>query len=126
MNGRSIADRVDYVDFGARRVILVLAIGVNFRVGIRGPLPNPVDRQGVASLVGSRNVNISLAPHFHIGAGLTTDFVREAGLALNRDGFTINLMTAAIIIVLSGKLNSARITSIAGSVPLENFCDLLV
>lgn len=106
MNGSCIVRRVDNLNLGARSVVFILAIGVDANASISGPLPNPVDSNGVTSLVGSRNVDVGLAPLLNVGGRLAKNMIGELLLTLSGDDTRVDLMTATIIVVLSSDLRA--------------------
>lgn len=125
MNRSCITRRVHNLNLSARSVILILAIGVDASISISRPLPDPVDSDGVASLVGSGNVDVSLAPLLNVGGRLAEDVVGELLLTLDGNGTSVDLMAAAVVVILSSDLRATRITAITGGVPLEDINNLL-
>lgn len=124
MNGWRVVNRVGNLNISARSVVLVLAIGVDSSARIGRPLPDPVDGNSLASLVGGRNVDIGLAPLLNIGGRLTEEVIRELLLTLHGDGTRVDLVTASIVVVLSSDLRATGITASTGSVPLEDIDNL--
>ena len=106
MNRSCIARRVDNLNLSARGVVFILAIGVDANASISGPLPNPVDSDGVTSLVGSRNVDIGFAPLLDVGGRLAENMIGELLLTLSGNSTRIDLVTATIIVVLSSDLRA--------------------
>jgi hypothetical protein len=66
VNGRSIANLADNLNLSAGSVVLVFASGVHSSAGSSRPLPDPVDGDSVAGLVGGRNVDVGLAPLLNV------------------------------------------------------------
>jgi hypothetical protein len=125
VNGWRVANRVNNLDFSARGVVLVFAIGVDASARISRPLPNPVDSNSLTGLVGGRNVDVGLAPLLNVGSRLAKNMVRELLLTLYGDGTRVDLVAASIIVVLSSDLGATRVTASTGSVPLEDIDNLL-
>jgi hypothetical protein len=66
VNRRSIANLTHDLNLSARSVVLVFASRVNPSARGSRPLPDPVDSDSVASLVGRRNVDVGLAPLLNV------------------------------------------------------------
>lgn len=121
-----LADAVDNLNLGARSIILVLATRVN-SLGARssGPRPDPVNSENVTGLLGGGNVKVGLTPLLNRRSRLVGNTVREALLALGRDGTRVDLVAASVVVALGGKESATLVTTVALGIPLENVGNLL-